>query len=83
MARMACLGVTKTLQKMRMAYQPLIGRDISRNRQWYLSPDIDFTRIKTKHKFLKAAFSALNVLKFPAPALEFSKGRLKMRGLVF
>ncbi len=58
-------------------------KDIKRYREWYLSPDIDFTRIKTRHKFLKAAFSALNVLKFPAPALEFSKGRLKMRGLVF
>jgi hypothetical protein len=58
-------------------------RDISRYRQWYLSPDIDFTRIKTRHKFLKAALSALNVLKFPVPALEFSKGRLKIRGLVF
>jgi hypothetical protein len=58
-------------------------RDIKRYRQWYLAPDVDLTRIKTKSKFLKTAFFALNVLKFPAPALEFSNGRLKLRALAF
>jgi len=45
----------------------------TRYRQFYLSPDIDFTKIPTKSKFLKAVFYALNFLKFPAPAIEFSK----------
>lgn len=45
----------------------------NRYRQFYISPDIDFTRIPTKSKFLKAVFYSLNFLKFPAPALEFSK----------
>ena len=58
-------------------------RDIRRYRQWYLAPDVDFTRIKTNSKFLKAAFSALNVLKFPAPALEFSKGSFKLKVLAY
>lgn len=53
-------------------------RDINRYRQWYLSPDVDLTKIKTRSKFLKTAFVALNVLKFPAPAIEFSNGKFKL-----
>jgi len=44
-----------------------------RYRQFYISPDIDFTHIPTKSKFLKAVFYTLNFLKFPAPTFEFSK----------
>ena len=58
-------------------------RDIMRYRQWYLSPDIDLTKIKTKSKFLRTAFSVLNALKIPAPGLELSNGKLKGRWLVF
>jgi hypothetical protein len=52
-------------------------RDIPRQRQWYLSPDIDFTKIKTQKKGLKTLFSLMNMVKMPAPALEFSGGKLK------
>ena len=55
--------------------------DILRQRQWYISPDIDFTRIKTDKKGLKVAFSVLNMIKLPAPALELSGG--KVRGRLF
>jgi hypothetical protein len=49
----------------------------NRIRQFYLSPDIDFSKIKTKSKTLKVAFYVLNVLKFPAPAIELnSKGKV-------
>lgn len=48
-------------------------RDIPRYRQWYLAPDIDLTKIKTKSKFLKAGFFLLNSLKFPGPSIGFSK----------
>ena len=58
-------------------------RDLTRRRQWYLAPDIDFTRIPTRSRFLRSAFSVLNIVKFPAPALELSSGRLRFRGLVF
>lgn len=44
-----------------------------RERRFYASLDIDLTRIKTKSRFLKGLFSALNILKIPAPALQFSK----------
>ncbi|MBK9256787.1 MAG: DUF2279 domain-containing protein [Saprospiraceae bacterium] len=40
--------------------------------QFYLSPDIDLTRIKTKSHFLKTLFSVFNIFKVPAPALEIN-----------
>jgi uncharacterized protein YfiM (DUF2279 family) len=52
-------------------------RDITRYRQFYLSPDIDLTRIKTKSKPLKIALFILNSFKIPAPALELNHGKLK------
>lgn len=58
-------------------------RDIKRYRQWMLAPDVDFTRIKTKSKLLKTAFSALIMLKFPTPAIEFSNGSFKFRAIAF
>jgi hypothetical protein len=58
-------------------------RDIKRYRQWFLAPDVDFTKIKTKSKALRSVFSALNVLKFPAPAVELSKGKLKLRAVAY
>lgn len=58
-------------------------RDIKRYRQWYLAPDVDFTKIKTKGKFLRSVLSALNVLKFPAPALELSNGKLRVKAIAY
>lgn len=58
-------------------------RDIRRYRQWYLSPDIDFTQIKTHSKFLKTFFFMLDAVKFPAPTLELSKGKLKGHFIYF
>lgn len=40
--------------------------------QFFLSPDIDFTRIPTKSHFLKTLFQVLNLFKIPAPALEIN-----------
>lgn len=58
-------------------------RDLPRYRQWYLSPDVDLTRIPTRSKFLKTTFQVLNVLKFPAPAVELSQGRLKFHAILY
>ena len=41
-----------------------------RYRQFYLSLDVDLTRIKTKSHFLKTVFTLFNWIKIPAPALE-------------
>ena len=59
-------------------------RDIPRTRRFYLSPDIDFTRIPTKSKFLKTVFLLMGGIKVPAPTLELnSKGKLKGHLLYF
>lgn len=46
-----------------------------RERRYYFSLDIDLTQIKTKSKILKKAFSIINILKFPAPAIQFTKNK--------
>lgn len=58
-------------------------RDLKRYRQWYLSPDIDFSRIKTNKKGVKVLLFVLNSFKLPAPGLELSNGKLKGKWLVF
>lgn len=58
--------------------------DIPRKRQYYIAPDIDFTKIKTNSKFLRTAFSFLNAFKCPAPALMLdSKGKFRAYILYF
>lgn len=59
------------------------SRDIARQRQWYLAPDIDLTRIKTKSRLLKATFFLLNSLKFPAPSVGFSKKGIEWNWIHF
>lgn len=57
--------------------------DIKRYRQWYLAPDIDLTKIKTNKKGIRMALNILNIIKFPAPSLEFSNGRFKCNWISF
>lgn len=57
--------------------------DIRRYRQWYLSPDIDFSKLRTNSKVVRTAFTVLNILKIPAPTLELSRGKLKVHALYF
>jgi hypothetical protein len=57
--------------------------DIKRYRQWYLAPDIDFTKIKTKKKGIKVALNILNIMKFPLPSLEYANGRLRVNAITF
>jgi uncharacterized protein YfiM (DUF2279 family) len=58
--------------------------DIARMRQYYISPDIDLTKINTNSKGLRTLFNILNYIKVPAPALMInSKGKLKAYPLYF
>jgi hypothetical protein len=43
-----------------------------RFRQFYLSFDVDLTKINTKSHFLKTLFSVLNTIKIPAPTIEMA-----------
>lgn len=58
--------------------------DIRRMRRFYLSPDVDLTKIKTKSGLLKTVFYVLNMVKVPAPALELnSAGKLQFHFVKF
>jgi len=58
--------------------------EMERYRQFYLSLDVDLSKIKTKSKFLKAVFTQLNMLKIPFPALEYNHiDKFKFRPFYF
>lgn len=71
--------------------QDMVGAEISKSRslgydpyrQYYLSLDVDFRKIKTRRKTLKTFFFLLNTLKVPAPALAFSRRGLRGHWLYF
>lgn len=43
-----------------------------RHRQYLLSLDVDFSKIKTNKRWLKTVFTAINLVKVPFPALEYN-----------
>ncbi len=54
-----------------------------RQRQYYFSIDVDLSKIKTKYKFVNAILNSLNILKIPAPTLEFQNGKSKFHYFYF
>jgi len=59
---------------------------IPRTQHLYLAPDIHWSKIPSRHRFLRGLFHALDYLKFPAPTLEFGWGdqtRLRFHWLFF
>lgn len=55
-----------------------------RYRQWYLSPDIDLTRLKPKSRFLKAVLKVGGFIKVPMPTIEFNNvDKVKLHWLFF
>lgn len=58
--------------------------DFERSRQLYLSIDVDLRKIPTRSKFLKGVLHTLNMLKLPAPTLEFNTSEgIKFHPLYF
>jgi hypothetical protein len=58
--------------------------DLIRYRQFYVAPDIDFTKIKTKSKTLKVLFFILSSVKMPLPGIEYnSLNQLKFHWVIF
>ncbi|MEZ4937583.1 MAG: DUF2279 domain-containing protein [Crocinitomicaceae bacterium] len=45
--------------------------------EFYLSLDIDLTKIKVKSHFLRALFKTISIIKIPFPAISFSKHGVK------
>lgn len=55
-----------------------------RTRQFYLSLDVDLTKINTNSHFLKTLFSVFNSVKIPAPTIEFRElGGIKWHFIYF
>jgi len=55
-----------------------------RTRQFYVSLDLDLTKIKTQNHVLKTLFSVFNSIKFPAPTLKFRElGGIKAHLIYF
>jgi len=64
--------------KNRTYYDGEIIPEASRQRQFLLSPDIDWTKIPTNRKLLKIVFRGMVFIKMPLPALELnSKGKIR------
>lgn len=56
----------------------------NRRRQFYLSLDLDLTKIETKSHTLKTIFSIFNAIKIPFPTLEFTnKNGVKFHSVYF
>lgn len=76
-------GAKENLAKDDLGNITFDRRDVRRYRQWYLAPDIDFTKFKTRKKGVRFLFSVLSAFKFPTPSIEFSKGSFKFNALHF
>lgn len=50
----------------------LSEQEFPRYSQYYLSPDIDFSRIPSKRPFVRTVLGVLNVFKIPGPVLEIN-----------
>lgn len=61
------------------------NRDAGYNpyRQYYLSLDVNLQAIPTRSKFLKTVFKVANMIKIPAPAIEFSNKGVRAHALYF
>lgn len=57
--------------------------DIPRRRQWYLSPDIDLTKIRTRKKWVRFALLTLSAFKVPLPTLAYEAGKWTLHPLYF
>jgi hypothetical protein len=55
--------------------------DITRYRQFYISPSFRFGYIKTKSLALKTLLWITDHVKIPSPAIEFGNRRIKMHWL--
>ena len=62
---------------------PIDRTDIKRYRQWYLAPDINFSKIKTNKKGVRTLLFFLDAFKFPTPSLELSNGKFKVNAIHF
>jgi regulatory protein YycH of two-component signal transduction system YycFG len=62
----------------------IVRNDIKRYKRFLLSLDVDLTKIETKNKTLRTIYSIFNVLKIPAPAIEFNTlGKFRLHPVAY
>lgn len=62
----------------------IVRSDIKRYKRFLVSFDVDLTKIETKNKTLKTIYSIFNVLKIPAPAIEFNTlGKIRLHPVAY
>lgn len=65
-------------------YEVTDNKTIERYRQYFIAPDLDWSKIETDSQFLNLLFDMANYLKFPTPALEYnSKGQVKFHPVYY
>lgn len=58
--------------------------NLMRHRQFYVSLDVDLTKIRTNKKWLRTIFKAVNLIKLPFPTVEFnSLGKVHFHPVYF
>jgi hypothetical protein len=62
---------------------PLPTDALTPYRQYYIGIDFDLTAIRTQSKFLKSLLFVANMIRLPAPAIEFSQRGTKLYALYF
>lgn len=79
-----CFSVGYGIQDMVSAErEKSIERGYRPYRQYYLSLDIDLTKIKTKSKLVRTLGFFVNSIKIPAPALQFSRKGIDFKPFYF
>lgn len=76
-----CIGARSNIYYRNNQYYDY--SNIKRERQFYLSIDIDLSKIKTEKKWLNKILNTINWIKIPAPALEWKGNNLYLRPLLF
>ncbi len=75
-------GMTGAFSNPQM-YNGVTLPQFDRYRKYYISPDIDFSKMKLRNRTASVFIKALSFIKIPMPALEFSKNGLKLHPLYF
>lgn len=57
--------------------------NFERQRQFYISLDVDFNRIKFRRQSLKTTFNLLSFMKLPFPAIEFQGEKQRIKPFYF
>ena len=65
------------------SYKGMEIPNFERFRQFYLSLDVDFSKIKTNSKFMKGVFTTLSYIKIPLPTLEISQKKTQGHFIYF